>query len=254
MNPDETFNIPAWSISTEFWAYIVFAGVVFALGRRQVLGAAAIVLAAGAALFLTPDGMRSGNGPIAFARCLFGFFVGVIFYAVYIARPQWSGGPARYVAAACVVTFLVVNDTIAWNIAFPLLSATLILLVGNPRWLTTRPMLWLGRISYSVYMVHLAVIWLMDQAVRFLLRPRLVHVAFHTDVLDIHPILGNALTLVAVVIVVTLAHLSHKWIEEPARVWSRRALARDHAPIAVLQPVIAAEDHGCHADLPSRAN
>ena len=46
-----TWNGPSWSISCEFWTYILFGAVVLAVGRSMAIFGA-LALAAGAALFV----------------------------------------------------------------------------------------------------------------------------------------------------------------------------------------------------------
>ena len=50
-----TFNPPSWSISTEFWAYVLFAAVAIALrtGRRFLAGAVALMLGGGGVAWLS---------------------------------------------------------------------------------------------------------------------------------------------------------------------------------------------------------
>jgi peptidoglycan/LPS O-acetylase OafA/YrhL len=64
-----TFNPPSWSISTEFWAYVLFAGVVIALRTGRQFLAGAVALMGGATALLshgrTPLLRRFAGGCVA---------------------------------------------------------------------------------------------------------------------------------------------------------------------------------------------
>ncbi|MEJ0026928.1 MAG: acyltransferase [Rhizomicrobium sp.] len=173
--PYETWNGPAWSISTEFYTYLVFAAVCFAARGRTVRFALSLLLAAGGAVVLarfSRYGMRETFG-WGFFRCLFGFFTGVLAYEAWrqgVAR--WLKGTiAELVAVAAVIGFLtlVPGDRAGEFLATPLFALAVLVFAGEggivSRALTTPPAAALGRWSYSIYMVHTLVLALLFSAV-----------------------------------------------------------------------------------------
>lgn len=68
-----------------------------------------------------------------------------------------------------------------------------------PAWLATPPVLWLGRISYSLFLIHFPAILLVNAVV--------VHLGIHSPWLDL---LGM---LVAMALAIGCATLLHRWVE-----------------------------------------
>ncbi|MEO6080789.1 MAG: acyltransferase [Steroidobacteraceae bacterium] len=196
--PDTTFNYPAWSISTEFYAYAVF-GLLVLLGRFFIPAAISIVLIAGAILLLPPDYQ------VMFPRCLYAFFIGVLAYKAHGRTPTL---PALPMLIASVVGVCLAHD--AWRVVLPLLFALTILSLAASngtrtyRALSAPWLVFLGTISYSVYMTHAAVWWLARQIV---LRGH-IRLNAWTETLVI---------LVGVAVVLGVSVVSYKLIEDRFR-------------------------------------
>lgn len=85
--------------------------------------------------------------------------------------------------------------------------------MGGQAWLAAffqlRPLLWLGKIAYGLYLLHPAVLWLT-----------------HAALLGREPVLRDgptaAVTALAALLSLAAAAASHRWIEEP---FVRRARA-----------------------------
>lgn len=166
-----TWNAPAWSISVEFWTYLVFAGALLVF--RSHFGKAAIAIALlGAAvvasfspiyLFATHD--------FGFFRCLFGFFVGVTTYRIASAETAiLRAGTALEVAAvAAMALFLISTGKNPTTLFAPLVFAGLILVFAHGSGRVTglllgRPAQALGQWSYSIYLVHTLLYYLVSIA------------------------------------------------------------------------------------------
>lgn len=166
-----SFNVPSWTISTEFYTYVVFAVIVLAIGpqfkRWQLPSFLAISAVCGAILLAV--GHRSLDISLGFAvfRCGMGFFLGAATYLVY-KRADFDRRPvlrawAPYVAATVLVAicvFMEFKRAGPSDVLFLALAVTLILSLAASsgswldRWLRVPPLAHLGRISYSIYMVH----------------------------------------------------------------------------------------------------
>lgn len=89
------------------------------------------------------------------------------------------------------------------------------------RALQTRPAQFLGRISYSLYMVHLVII------VGFLmimkrLAPMSFDPAIGRTLVTINPWIGDILLVMLVAIVLATASITYRLIEEPGRIFGRK--------------------------------
>lgn len=162
------WNHPAWSISTEMAAYLLFP-LLAVLGRRA-LGSAALV--AGLALLL--GGLHllygaSGHSSLGDAittlgltRCLIEFTAGTFAARLWL---QWHGVPAARqiglacgLAAAATVTaglWFALAETAWVPLALLLLLLAMALAEGPvARRLAKGPLHWLGEVSYSTYLCH----------------------------------------------------------------------------------------------------
>ena len=79
-----TWNIVSWSISAEFYTYILFVLVVVILKNQRAITFFALIIVALSFNFLEEHGMgtASFSGPV---RCTFSFFMGVIVFNVFNA-------------------------------------------------------------------------------------------------------------------------------------------------------------------------
>lgn len=160
------WNIPAWSISTELAAYLMFPLVVFVLKRLSVplllLGYASFL----AALYLIfhSNGLESLGHEIArlgLYRCALQFFMGVVLGLMWVKYFEARGAISR--GALLVAVALISTQWMSgWlsNLLFiPLTFTCTILYLLNERSLgsitLSHPVLvYLGEISYSTYLVH----------------------------------------------------------------------------------------------------
>ncbi|MFC5370965.1 acyltransferase family protein [Brevundimonas faecalis] len=156
------WNHPSWSISAEWFAYLtfpLFATLAWSLRKRPWLaaGAAALFLAGLYAGFERVAGFPLTEatfrwGALRIVPC---FAYGCALYLVYRRAPLPRAGLLALAAAAVMIA---AASIFAWD-AVTVLAAGLLILalasVPNERagLLASRPAVYLGEISYSVYMV-----------------------------------------------------------------------------------------------------
>jgi peptidoglycan/LPS O-acetylase OafA/YrhL len=198
------WNLPAWSLSVEIFAYIFFPIVQWAardLNRASVLAWVFVLCGAHTIVLATMGFVDTGIG--ALLRGVFGFCAGAFLRAASIRSLQLA--PAISLAA---ILFAAVFNL--YEYAIP----AILLLIGglgiNQRGLLTRIMssqvlVWLGKISYSIYLIHLP---LLMGSGRFLRK---------IDVLQ-SPSGQTIFCLCYIAAVLVVAHLSWRFIETPARI------------------------------------
>ncbi len=160
--PAAGWNHPSWSISAEWFAYLCFPAFAFVFWRLRdkpvvaVLGAAAFlavlyfVFEQWAGFPLTEATIRWGA--LRIVPC---FALGCALYLVYRKAPLKAPG----LSAAIFLALMLASAALGlWDAITVLLAGGLILSLAslpNARagWLASRPAVYLGEISYSVYMV-----------------------------------------------------------------------------------------------------
>lgn len=162
------WNHPAWSISTEMAAYLLFPLLALA-GRRaldsRTLVASLALLLGGLALLYEASGHSSLGEAIpslGLARCLFEFTAGTLAARLWL---RWHGLPAaRQIGLACGLCAVTTTAAGLWlaiaeaawaPLALLLLLLSTALAEGRiARRLSSGPLHWLGKVSYSTYLCH----------------------------------------------------------------------------------------------------
>ncbi|MET0370480.1 MAG: acyltransferase [Sphingobium sp.] len=216
-----SWNHPAWSISAEFAAYLLFPILVLCTPisrtRRPNLLAAMIVLIAILFFWLRLDGQVTLGQDISrhgLVRCLVEFSCGALLCAFWLRGPDcdrrslllslggvalfwglWAGGWGSEI----------------W--AFPAGAACLILALAHASGIAHNPLHWrglvyLGEISYATYLAHF-MLWIGFK------------ILFVADPANVGPPAVAAFLL----LLFLLSVLLHHGIERPGRVWLSRPLA-----------------------------
>jgi peptidoglycan/LPS O-acetylase OafA/YrhL len=240
-----TWNFPSWSIATEFWTYLLFAGAARLAGQSLdrwlvvAIGFCVAVLAAA-----TPEGIHV-NQDWGMFRCVYGFAVGSLCWRLWDARGAavrdiggWAATMFEVAVVAVVVVFVSLAGAAPANLAAPLVFGLAVLVFAREggsvsRLLVTRPLLRLGAWSYSIYMVHILVQSRLHHLVgplgRVLGTPLLTTadqggrgtITFGTTALQ-----GGLLTGLMLVVVIIVAAITYRTVELPCLRWARRLAAR----------------------------
>lgn len=223
-----TFNSPAWSIGVEFYTYLLFGLIVMCIPKLFIPVA---VVTSAVSIYLL-GWVEVGDWNLVL-RGLSGFFVGCIVQAL-ASRGNPFG--TRYLLVTAVVAtaiFLWTQQTVRSECWIFALSAAIIYACavgpdnGIRRALRSTFAAWLGRISYSVYMSHLAIIWIVSQVVRFTRSGPPTLVAAPSGHIDVEVSFPEALAACVAVLLLTLlvGTIVNRLVEEPFRDATRRWVA-----------------------------
>lgn len=217
------WNSPAWSISTEFWTYLVFAALCLSVKRWMAIASILVAVASLALLALfSPSGMDA-TFDFGMLRCLAGFFTGVALFLLWQRikdRVQPGDTTAIEIAMlAIVVGFVAMAGHGPAAFGAPIVFGTAVLVFAFERGalsraMRTRPFQFLGELSYSIYMTALFVALAFNQK----LIPRIE---------------GAPMDLVALVYlaaVVAASWVTYRLVEQPGRWFFNRIAARYAKP------------------------
>ena len=244
-----TWNVPSWSISTEFYTYVAFA--VCLIGLRRHAWIALLVAMIGGPLLIAALSEHNMNTHYDWGiiRCIYGFAAGVLSWNIYEKWNQklrtWlSGSAVEWMALGLVVVFVSAAGTTLVSIAAPYLFALVVLVFAfeggtASAILKLRPLVFLGTVSYSIYMTHVFVERRIFDAAGAL--DKLWHITpfTHRDIggqdfyfLGTQLWHGDVAYLVFLAMTITMSYFTYRWIERPGREWVRSRVKRRQAAIS----------------------
>ncbi|MDE8653180.1 acyltransferase family protein [Novosphingobium album (ex Liu et al. 2023)] len=207
------WNIPAWSVVMEWWINFTLFPLIVLLGSRAairplvVVSGISLVAWAGFLIYADSRGFELQTGWIGYGRAWFAFGAGWVVYRAW-RETSWRL-PARHGRwlswASLALTFspYLTGWASEW-LAVPLFPIVIFFLLTQKSaicsFLSSRALVFLGDISYSIYLMHIMVI-------------RAMQALFHLAHFE------NRLLFVFNVVVVTLivSVVTYSFIEKPAR-------------------------------------
>jgi peptidoglycan/LPS O-acetylase OafA/YrhL len=226
------WNVPSWSISTELFAYLAFALAVSAT-RGKIERLLAVTLVALPIVIYVVNGDMSATHRVGLVRCLYGFAAGAAAWHVFRRFQDRipSGTAAEAWAVAAVLVFVMGFGRDPLSIAAPAVFAATLLVFARQggavsRILTRRPFLFLGTVSYSIYMTHYFIARRSVELVAFAKRQGISLF----DSLGADRWAGDVALLIYLGIVVVVSAVTYTFVEAPCRDWVRRHAQRHQRP------------------------
>ncbi|HEY0285453.1 MAG TPA: acyltransferase [Pseudomonas sp.] len=217
-----SFNYPSWTISIEFYIYMLFGGLCMFAMRTRFMLFACISLVMFMLIFMDSD--------LLVERALQGlscFFAGNIVYLVYLyIHDKFVPSPWIMTVLECALMYatywIVMNDFDYRSPIGSLVFCGLVLLFAfEGGWvstlLKTRVFVLLGTLSYSIYMTHAALLFCLSTV--FIVAQKFTGLALAPMIngqrfMDTGSQVGNNLVVIAVAITaVVLASFAHKYVE-----------------------------------------
>lgn len=236
-----SWNAPSWSISAEFYTYILFGVALLCARSRQsirvfYLISSVLVVAAG---LLVIFGMHKTtlefHYDFGILRCVIGFFLGALAFgavsylrSIRIPQALQTLLQAFFVASAFIVVCAVEWNPVVSFTAPPIFAAMFVSLMlfpqrAIPRLLSARPLVWLGQRSYSIYMIQAFVIVIALNFLDVLGPGRIgkIDAALSGQV-------SSAVLLILLVAVLLCADFTYRWIEGPGSLFFLKSLSRSN--------------------------
>lgn len=145
-----TPNLPAWSISSEWFAYLLFPFLCILIARARYAFVVLALAGLGMAAMWQTD--------VALVRVMAGFTVGM---ATFQLGKRWVV-PGRFpflgILVSALIVVWVVSGATRLEIGIVLFAALILVLSTGDDWLcrilSMRVVVYLGEVSYALYMVH----------------------------------------------------------------------------------------------------
>ncbi len=220
MQEGYSFNGPSWSISTEFFANIIFL-IVIVFPRR-------VALTTFFGLMLASATVLRGIMDPTILRTLIGFFVGVILFEVfYPLAKNLRSGIYDFLFFATTIAFLL-YAALPWERNYRgqdfwvdmILFPAIVIAAPTGRFssavLSYRPFVFLGNISYSIYLIHFPVqlaLKILESCLSFRF-----------------PYESIAFLAVFLVLTIGCATITYQYIEVPGKAWLKSLLSNGIAP------------------------
>lgn len=232
LSGDLTFNGPSWSISAEFTAYVVFGLLALGFGARsRWFTWIGIVFVIGGAATLWHLSSDSAAYKLGWIRCLIGFFCGVFVYQFRaVSKLKFNRTVVTCLQIAAVGLLISAMSLPTWlplaherHLVMDLVAAYFI-------WaFTVSPTVladvtgkfgagMFGKLSYGIYMWHMALIWGASQVATIIFKsPRVFDAASGKEVITVEKFAGDGMTLLLVLGTLLVAYVSFAYFEDPAR-------------------------------------
>jgi len=238
-----TWNGPSWSISTELWTYVIFALVSAWLGMRNWMLLVAALAAPLLLLHLSKTGMDT-TYDYGLIRCVFGFALGVVCFRVHARWPHGAahGKPVlmstvELLTVAAVVAFVSAVGTSPWSFLAPFVFSAAVLVFAVEggivsRLFRARLLMWLGKLSYSIYLTHYIFVLVMPSVIKRVVQqdlstPMPLPNGQYVLVLGRDNLEGTLVYVAVLAATLAFSAFTYRWVETPGREWARRWVSRE---------------------------
>ncbi len=245
-----TWNYPSWSISVEFYTYLVF--VLFTLLTqfyKKLSKPLYLILFVGSfiVLFFSVDSLDDATYHNGIFRCIIGFFLGNICYKVYTKYKNKSIPYPTFIELLTlvgIISFVYFAGDNKYSLLAPFIFVLSVYIFAFEQGaiskiLKIKAIQNIGKWSYSIYMIHAFLLILMSRLLN--ITGHLSGQSFsipHTynNYTENLFYIGNAyvmdfLTLLYVLILLLLASLSYKFIEKKGSYYTKKVLLKPKLPI-----------------------
>jgi peptidoglycan/LPS O-acetylase OafA/YrhL len=233
---DLTFNGQSWSISTEFYTYLIFGFILVFFRKNLYLLCTVLVISIIIASFgvysihdptyLTIKNVTNGLGGIS--RCIYSFFIGSILFLITRHNNFVVMNLFQYVSLFICIAFMSSADLYMEFLIAPILFGTLIFSLINSkhsilkRFLNNKLLVYLGTISYGLYMIHIFVWWLINRILIEFLGFNSFCGEISKDCIETGPLIGNLVVVAGLILTYFLSGLSYKYLEMPVNAYRKR--------------------------------
>jgi len=220
---ENTFNTPSWSISAEFYTYIFFS--IFLIYRANLFIVIAFIFAIFFLKINYDTGFILSTTYQSFLECIYCFLIGVLFCKFYFKISDRIN--SQLVSVSLSLFFIIISilsiKLLVGNYQFfiPIIFGFLILFSANLDKSTilgavicNKFFVYLGKISYSIYLSHLFIFWMITQILRFVFKVETyLEVETGFTKLDLNELNSSLIVIISYISTIIFSHITYKYIE-----------------------------------------
>ena len=197
-----SFNGPSWAVGSEFFAYLVFSITIFFLRTKIIIFIIFFILFY--SKYYSSSAFYSVHGFSTNLNCLYAFIIGGLFGITFIKQKFSS----VILILFFLLTFIIYNKyylaLLPFLFGYILYQSSLKKNVLLKFFFFNSLLKFIGKISYSIYLIHSLVLWIVIQTFNIVLNINVYEFSFLNTVLFL--VLLYFLTII-------IAYFSFKYIE-----------------------------------------
>lgn len=228
-----TWNYPSWSISAEFYTYLVFA-IVFLISKRSKrliqLQYISLILISFYILYINIENMNLATYDLGIIRCIPSFLLGSISYVLFLGQKNKKVPMVSLLEIGSIIGiyfFFVYSGNNQYSLLAPFIFSLAIYIFSFEQGVVSNILKnsfiqYLGKWSYSIYMLHALIILIIGRAINIL--ERVLNTNFKIDymfssnitehlVLIENQYLMDMFTVLYLSILVYISSKTYKYIE-----------------------------------------
>ena len=224
-----SFNPPAWSISIEYYMYMIF--FITLLFKSYLKEISWFVISLSMFTFI----VIHFNIEQAILRGLSSFFLGALVYLVYKTFHTKVSLSNHFFTFFEIVLFIAIYYVIASDIAYQSIVVSVLFAVSVwvfsfeqgyiSSFLKHKIFLYFGKLSYSIYMVHVLIlfgfIWVI-LLIEKIFTVKFIVIVNGMTYIDLgHPMYNNLLIVFLLGIILFVSSLTYKYIEKTGQNWGK---------------------------------
>ena len=226
-----SFNYPSWSISVEYYVYLIFALILIYFFRGRKCIWAGIVMISSLLMYFNIDFPTSHA-----LRGLTCFFSGTLAYAIYkMLETRFTLSSMQLTcletSSLSATIFALAQEFMGKSLVISLLFCVVIIVFAADRGALSKVLrapffTLLGKLSYSIYLTHAAILFFFLST--FIVLQRISGRSFtlmisnHRNIDLGNPLLNNVLALFILATVVPVSMFTYKYIEVVGQNFGRR--------------------------------
>ncbi|WP_165314158.1 acyltransferase family protein [Vibrio ziniensis] len=203
-----TWNIPSWSISTEFSCYLLFPFIILIINRLRSLSLLFLATIFSCSVIALLFSQKNANNigdyipMLGIWRCIFEFILGIVIFGLYReGHLYYFKGKYLFLGMVSILAFSIAMNlkNYFWLPIFMMVFVSLMIFIeDNISVKVPKVLLWLGDISYSIYLGH------------YIIRD-IMKLFLDTDQASLE------WSMVYLFLVLLTSHLTYKFFELPAK-------------------------------------